>query len=247
MQNEKLQINLGAGQNKAEVILREVSEANELKVQAPLRVNIDGIITSVYEFLSKRITELDQINQKRCHIIVNREKIMIELVANENDFYLKQVISGTLQYNSKFLEFGINTGKVWSPTELGLFFKMNRAFFTTKEENMKLVTDLMNFKGTVNNQIERSAKESGDRTDNFTQIVNSNLPKSFNLVIPIFKGHKPENIEIETFAQIDGRDVHFTLISPGAQATMEQVRDIVIDEQLSLIREIAPDIAIIEV
>lgn len=52
---------------------------------------------------------------------------------------------------------------------------------------------------------------------------------------------------METFAKIDGRQVAFTLISPGAQATMEEVRDKAIDEQLEQIRAICPEIAIIEV
>lgn len=247
MQNEKLSINFSEGISKAELTIREVTKVNELEIKAPLKLQIKGIINTVSEFLAKRSSEEDQINQKQCHILVNREKISIELITNESDYYLNQSITGTQQLNPKFLEFGINTGKIWAPTELGLYFKMNRAFFTSKEENMKLVTDLMNFKGTVNNQIERSAKESGDRTDNFSQIVNSNLPKSFNLVIPIFKGSKPETIEVETFAQIDGRDVHFTLISPGAQATMEEIRDQIIDQELEFIRSICPDIAIIEI
>ena len=111
---------------------------------------------------------------------------------------------------------------------------------------MKLVTDLMNFKASVDNKIERSLKESGDRTDNFAQMVNSNLPKAFTLVIPVFKGMPPEIIEVETFAHINGREVSFVLLSPGAQQIVEELRSTVIDEQLSKIREIAPGIVIIE-
>ena len=57
----------------------------------------------------------------------------------------------------------------------------------------------------------------------------------------------PEVIEIETFARINGREVKFVLMSPGALMILEDIRNKVIDEQLSLIREIAPEIAIIEV
>ncbi len=58
---------------------------------------------------------------------------------------------------------------------------------------------------------------------------------------------QPETIEVETFAQVNGREVAFVLLSPGAQVTLEDLRDKVIDEQLEQIREIAPEIAIIEV
>ena len=246
MQNEKFQINLGEGTQKAEVIIREVKEVNELPILKPVKIDLSGTIGAPFEFLSKRADQEEQINQKRCHIIVDREKITIKLVFAENDEYLKGSVQGKLDFHPKFKEFGINTGEVWTPTQLGMFFKMNRAFFTTKENNMELVTTLMNFTASVNNKIERSAKESGDRTDNFEQVVNSNLPKSFNLVIPIFKGTAAETIEVETFAQIDGRSVGFTLLSPGAQATLEEIRDKAVDTELDKIREICPDIAIIE-
>jgi len=245
-ENKKVNVILSPGTEKAEIIIREVAKVNELEIKAPLKLNIKGVIGSVQEFLSKRNDQQDQINQKRCHILVNRENISIELIFNENDEYLSGKIKGTLEEHPKYKEFGINSGKVWTPTELGMFFKMNRAFFPDKSENMKLVTELMNFIGTVNSSIEKSAKENGDRSDKFAQTVNSNLPSSFKLNIPIFKGTNAESLEVETFANVNGRDVAFVLLSPAANQTMEDIRDKVIDEQLTAIREICSDIAIIE-
>lgn len=246
MQNEKFQVVLSEGVKKAEIIVREVKEVNELPVLKPLKIGIRGTIGAPLEFLTRRMDQADQINQKRCHILVDRQDISIKLVYNENDEYNTGTVIGVLEAHPKFVEFGINTGKVWRPAELGLFFKMNRSFFATREENMKLVSELMNFSATVNNSIQRSVKESGDRTDNFEQVVNSNLPKSFTLNVPIFKGKGSEIIEVETFANINGREVAFTLLSPAAQATQEDIRDNVVDEQLKEIRVLCPDIAIIE-
>lgn len=246
MKTENMQFNFAPGMEKAEVVIREVNKVNELEVKAPVKLKLDGVIGSVAEYLSKRADQPDQINQKRCHILVDREKIKIILVHNENDEYLTGSVHGTLDMHPKFKEFGINSGKVWTPTGLGMFFKMNRAFFSDKAENMKLVTTLMNFTATVNNSIERSAKENGDRTDKFAQVVNSNLPASFILTIPIFKGMLAETLEVETFAQVNGREVAFVLLSPAANQTMEDIRDRVVDDQLEAIREICPDIAIIE-
>lgn len=246
MKNEKLELNFAEGISKAEIVIREVEKVNELDVKPPLKLNIKGVIGSVAEFLSKRKDQEDQINQKRCHILVNREKISIELIYNENDEYQTGSIKGTLEEHPKYKEFGINSGKVWSPTELGMFFKMNRSFFPDKSENMKLVSELMNFTAKINSSIERSAKENGNRTDNFEQTVNSNLPASFVLNIPIFKGTQSENLEVETFAQVNGREIAFVLLSPAANQTMEDIRDKVIDEQLKNISENCPNIAVIE-
>ncbi|MEN6290787.1 MAG: hypothetical protein ABFD07_02065 [Methanobacterium sp.] len=241
MNTEKNQF-IGAG----EYTIREGKAPDQLPILKPVIVDISGTIKSVAEFLSKRLDQSDQINQKRCHVIIDREDISILLVIAENDPYLKGKVLAKLEMHPKFGEFGINTGKVWTPTELGMFFKMNRAFFKERDENMKLVTELMNFTATVNNSIERSAKENGDRTDKFAQTVNSNLPKSFSLEIPIFKGMQKETLEVETFAKINGRDVAFTLLSPGANQTTEDIRDKVIDEQIEKIKALCPDIAIIE-
>ena len=229
-----------------EVVLREGEATKQLDPKAPVKINIVGTINAPVEFLNKRI-DAEQFYQGDCHVLVNRDNITIELVVNESDAYKRGTVKGALQFNPKFTEFGINANKVWAPTELGMFFKMNRAFFTDRSNNMKLASALMNFTATVNNSIERSVKENGDRTDNFAQVVNSNLPDSFTLNIPIFKGMPAEQVEVETFAQVNGREVAFALLSPGAQATLEEMRDKVIDEQVAAIREIAPNIAIFEV
>lgn len=246
MQNEKLQINFAPGMAKAELVLREGVAPKELDPKAPVKTKLNGVIGAVVEYLTKRINT-EQFAQKDCHILVNRENIEITLIINEADEYKRGEIVGKLGYNPKFVEFGINGGKVWTPTELGMFIKMNRAFFADRAENMKLVSCLMNFTADVNNKIDRAVKENGNRADNFAQVVNSNLPESFTIQMPIFKGMQPETIEVETFAQVNGREVAFILLSPGAQATLEDLRDKVIDEQLKQIREIAPEIAIIEV
>ena len=246
MENEKLQINLGDGVTKAEVILREGQAVKELEPKAPVKTNLSGVIGVPVEYLRKRVNT-GQFGQERSHLIVNREEIMLTLVINEENEYERGQVSGKLEFHPIFTEFGINTGKVWTPTELGMFFKMNRAFFSDKAVNMKLVNDLMNFTATVNNTLEKSANEKGDRTDYFSQVVNSNLPKSFTLNMSIFKGMPVETLEVETFAKIDGRSVSFILLSPGANQTLESIRDGIIDDQLRQIIEVAPEIAIIEV
>ena len=243
-------ININATENNGkpvEVILREGKAAPELEPKAPVKTNLSGTIGTVVEYLTKRINA-KQFLQKDCHIIVDREKVSIELVINEADEYKRGNIKGELAFNPSFLKFGINDpSTTWQPAELGLFCKMNRAFFADPKENMTLVTTLMNFKADVNVKMERSLAENGNRTDNFAQVVNSNLPGKFNLKIAIFKGMPAENLEVETFAKIDGREVAFVLLSPCANQTLEDLRNKVIDEELVKINEIAPEIAIIEV
>ena len=246
MNTEHMNINFADGQSVAQIEIREGKAPMQIEPKAPLEFSVKGVIGAPFEFLKKRMDK-GQFEIRDCHIIVNREKVEITLVTNERDFYNKRTVTGQLQYHPAFAAFGINGDKVWTPTELGMFVKMNRAFFTDKSENMKLVSCLMNFTATINNKIERAASEKGDRTDSFAQVVNSNLPESFTLNIPIFKGMQPETLEVETFAQVNGREVSFVLLSPGAKDTLESLRDSVIESQLMAIAEIAPELAIIEV
>ena len=87
MQNEKFQMYLADGTQKVELIIREVNEVNELPIKEPVKINIRGTIGAVREFLTHRFDQPDQINQKRCHILVERDTITIVLIINENDEY----------------------------------------------------------------------------------------------------------------------------------------------------------------
>lgn len=246
MQNEKMQINLDKDCQKAEVVIREVDKVNELPVLEPEKVNISGTITSIFSFLEKRWECEGQINHEHTHIIVDRNNLSMTLVANETDARNKMVIVGKLQLSRQFMEFHINDGYAWEPLVLSQFIKMNRAYFSNRDENMKLVSVFKNFKAKVNTDYERDRKENGSFTDNYSQIVDSNMPDRFSVVLPIFKGTEAQSVEVETYATIDGHDVTVQLVSPGAQEVVDRTLDAIIDEQIAAIREIAPEIPFIE-
>lgn len=229
--------------NPIEVILREGVAAKQLDPKEPIVTDIKGAIDSPYRWLEKRVELIDQ---QGSHILVDRDECSISLIIDERDYY-QTSINGSLQPSTEIEKFGINTEKTWEPAKLGQFLKMNRAFFPSREENMTLVSILKNFKAKVNQDVEKSKEDNGNRTDNFSQVVDSNLPKSFKLSIPLFKSHQPEEIEVEIYADIDGREVRLSLVSAGANETIESTKNEIINEQLGLITGVAPDIAIIEI
>lgn len=244
-ENKKVVLNLQEG-GKTEVIFREGEAPKVLDPKAPVKIDLSGVIGAPVEFLTKRISEPGQINPKRCHVIVNREKLTVQLITAEDDEYLRGSVKGSLSLHPKFEEFGINQKKIWEPSELGQFFKMNRSFFANREENMKLVTDLKNFSATVNSSMDRHTKENGSMKVSYGQVVNSNLPEAFTLNIPIFKGVTAVTLQVECYANIDGSDVFLQLFSPAANQLIEEMRDQVIDAQIEAIKQLSPEIAIIE-
>ena len=199
-----------------EVVLREGKAPVALDPKEPERVIINGTIDAPFRWLEKRV---ELINQKSTNIIVNRDKMGLALTIDETCYYQTE-INGLLQASKEMLEFGINTDKKWEPIKLSQFFKMHRAFFKDKSENMMLVSTLKNFKAKVNQDIERSKEENGSKTDNYSQVV---------------------------YADVDGREVSLSLVSAGANEAIEEYKNKVIDEQVEAIKGVAPDIVIIEV
>lgn len=226
-----------------EIILREGKAAEQLPNHEPLPVSIDGTIDTPLRWLEKKVELIDQ---KKAYISVSRDEMSISLVDKENDYYSNS-ISGQLEPSKEMKDFGINTDKHWEPAKLSQFCKMKRSFFRDKAANMALVSTLKNFKAKVAQDIERSKEENGSKVDNYSQVVDSNLPKSFKLNIPLFKGFACEEIEVEIYADVDGRDVSLSLVSAGANETIEEYKNRVINEQIEAIKVVAPDIAIIEV
>jgi len=228
-----------------EVIIRQGEAPKAIDPKPPVITNITGTLPSVLEYLTKRVNT-GQFEQSKCAILVNREALTIQLVINEDDTYKRGTVTGKLEQFPKFKEFGINANKKWSPSELGKFIKMNRSFFESKEVAMKLTTTLMNFTATINQKIECAASEKGDKTDNFNQVVNSNLPEGFKVKMSVFKGYETFVFDVETIAEPNGKEIYFTLISPAANDVLEETRDNAINEQLDKIKEVSPNIVIIE-
>ena len=104
MGNEKMQVNFAPGMTEATLRVIELHEENELPVLEPDKVELAGTIGSVHEFLLKRISEKEQINQKRCYILVDRGKMTLKLVTNETDSRNKATVRGELKYYPKFLD-----------------------------------------------------------------------------------------------------------------------------------------------
>lgn len=163
------------------------------------------------------------------------------------DNYTKSTFTGKAAYSEIFEKFHINDEKMgWIPAKLGQFLRLNRAVFDKKEENMKLVSALKNFTANAKSEIEKQRDPSGSRADVYRTQVESNLPKDFTVNIAIFKGTEKTPIVVEFDHYLSDGEVYLQLVSPGAKEVADEYRDRCIDDVVGKIREIAPDIAIME-
>jgi len=234
-------------ENKIEVTIEdgvkslEILNGSALPRKEQLKIIINGLISSPLRFIEKRIEE---IIEKQSHILVDRDKMTIELVINEKNHY-KDSISGQLKINPDFEKWEINTGKSRTTHELANLIKMNRAFFENRQKAMELVSILKNFKAKVDKDIESANDDRGNIKVKLYQAVESNIPDAFKLKIPLFKGAKTNVIEVEI--SIEPSDLTCSLVSPDAKDFIIDERDAAIDNQLVEIKEIAKNLAIIEI
>lgn len=232
------------GEKPIEVVLREGAAPKALDAKAPESIDVTGVLSTPLDWLEKRV---DTIDQHKANILVERDEMRITLTVNERDHYEKGVIVGVAQFSDLFKAFGINDPtKGFVPAKLGQFLRLNRSVFEDKEACMKLVSALKNFQARANSEIQKHSDPSGSRAEVYRQTVESNLPKSFTVSMPIFKGPRKTTFDVEFDHYVSDGDVLLQLVSPGAKELSDESRDRNIDEVIAAIREIAPDIAILE-
>ncbi|MBD5256196.1 MAG: hypothetical protein HDS50_01000 [Bacteroides sp.] len=244
--NNKINLNIEnyTGKEPIVVVFREGLASKELDQKAPEKIAITGVLSTPLDWLKKRV---DTIPHEQACVFVERENNKIALVINETDPYKRGGIVGQAEFSELFRKFGINNPEVgWTPAKLGQFVRLNRAAFEDKEVCMKLVSALKNFKANAQSQIEKQHDPSGSRAEIYRQTVESNLPKSFTVHIPIFKGPEKVTFDVEFDHYLTDGEVFLQLVSPGAKEITDQWRDKAIDDVLEGIRKVAPDIAIIE-
>lgn len=219
----------------------QILTGNALEQQEPKIINLNGVLDSPLKWLEKRVSEIDQ---KKCHIVVDRDKMTISLIIDESDHY-STTITGKMELHPVFVKFGINAGKYRTTFEMAELIKMNRSYFENRQYAMELVTLLRQFKAKIDKQVEADVNPNkGDRRVLIAQKVDSNLHPAFNIIVPIFKGTEKMEIECETYFNPD--DLTCTLVSAGANDSIEDMKDSCVGEVLEQIKEIAPDVAIIE-
>lgn len=219
----------------------EIRKGEALELKQPVIVKIIGAgINAPLLWLQSRV---EQIEQKKAHILVDKARGSIALFEDENN-YFGTIINGELKISPTFKNFGINSGNYKTPLEMSEFIKMNRAYFENRQVAMELVTQLRKFRAKVDKQVEQEVNlNKGDKRLMLAQAVESNVPETFKVCMPIFKGMEKTTFEVETYFNPD--DLTCTLVSPDASETIENIKESAIDSIINEIKECCPEIVII--
>jgi len=237
------------------VSMLTVIHKNGLDEQEPISIQISGNIDSPLNWLQKRVVNVTMnensnsthiVLQLESHLLIDRNNLSIMLVLNETNPLLKGYILGKLEKHPDFLKWNINNpSSDWDHDSLSEFIKMNRSFFTDRNEAMKLSTALKELKVKVDKELEKYDDKKGNYRNIAVQTVKEmSIPAEFSINVPIFKGQNKVSIAIEIY--INPNNYRITLVSPDANDVVSDVRDSIINDQKSLIADLAPDIVIIE-
>jgi hypothetical protein len=168
----------------------------------PKPVDISGNIDAPSRFIEGRKTDFDK-SQRHC--LVSKTDGIIKLILNEQSVVNKYTIQGKIEIAKKFQSLGINNDKQgYSPEELANKLKLLRSLFVSNLEHINICGTLRNLKAKINRDIEDSNDKKGNVTKNFQQTVESNMPDSIKLKIPLLEGEEPVEIEVNVILEAEG-------------------------------------------
>lgn len=216
----------------------EIREGKAIDLHTGRDVSVSGTIVAVSEFLSKENISSSIILDS--HIVFSVDMMTIGLVYGLTERHPHEV-KGSIQLNPDLQKFGINSGNSYTTFELADFIKMNRHYFESKPVAMQLVSELKNFKAKVDKEIENSSNDRGNRRMLLNQVIDSNIPESFVLELPVFKGQPKARVTVEININ---DDFTCTLISPDLKEFILLESETLINQQLDLIKEMHPQLRI---
>lgn len=165
-------------------------------------VSIFGTISAPSRFIEGRKQDFES---SKKHCLVSKTDGLIKLVLNEQSVVDKYIIQGKIEVAKKFTALGINNDKVsYEPEELANKLKLLRSMFVSNIEHANICSTLRNLKAKINSQIESLNDRKGNVTENFKQTVNSNMPDSIKLKLPLLEGEEPIEIEVNVILEANG-------------------------------------------
>ncbi|SHG28399.1 hypothetical protein [Flavobacterium johnsoniae] len=199
-----------------------------------------GAINSVFEYLSKKIVKTEIIENSKIEFCYDKLYINLLYDARQRN---PDLIEGSLKLHPDLLKFNINSGKPYGTYELSDFIKMNRHYFENKDYAMKLVSQLRDFEGKVSRDLEQKGDDRGNKRALINQVVESNIPASFILELPVFVGQNKIRLEVEVSINAS---FECTLISPDLKELIDIKSKEILGEQLKLIRDLHPELKVFE-
>ena len=201
----------------------------------PNPVKISGTITAPALFVAGR---KDDFSESKRHCLVSKTDGKIELIINEQSTTDKYTVIGQIEISKKFKNLGINTDTSYQPKELANKLKLLRNLFPKPLEHAQICATLRNLVPITYWEIEDNDDKRGNVKQTFVQTVESNVPDSITLRIPLLEGEDPVDIEVAVTLEASGTSqIECFLESIEAAEIIEEQFEKRVSEEVEKIKE----------
>lgn len=187
--------------NGEEIIIRQ---GQALPPVEPQQVKITGDIKTVSSFIEKRkeplfsdnSAGLQEINPDRAIVEIDKEAMTITLKLDP-EYKYGTVVTAKLEPNPDLVQFAINKNKQFSQRELVQLLKFSRLYFEDFGKHGDLLKAYQAFTAKTVTDLANDSDSRGNKNFAFNKKVETGLPATFIMNIPIFKGQDPKRFMVE--------------------------------------------------
>lgn len=210
----------------------------------PVMERIEGDINTISSFIKKRYPcpsspeglGLQFVDKDRVIVTVDREKFSI-LVELDPEHPRGASIFGQLSLAPELVKFNINTGKSWSREDLVKLIRFNKMFFGNRDQADALEQAYMAFRAEVYANIAKTNDNRGNVESGYKKSVTTNIPESFVLNIPIFKGQDRRQIRVDIIIEATDSSARFFLESVDLHDITVIESDLILSKQLECCKD----------
>lgn len=230
---------------KTNVVIRH---GEALPLREPKAIAISGDITTVRKFIEKRLpafseqepannTQLQTVFTNRSIVVVDKEAMTIELLLDPESPYGGKVL-GSLLLTEDIKNFGINTNKVYSREDVVKLLRFNKRFFSSSEVYAELMKAFSAFTGNVRVKSTESSDNRANRDIALKVISESNIPTTFVLSIPVFKGVPALSFVTEICYDYSDSSFIFWFESPELKEQIEAQKEQIFINELEACKDL---------
>lgn len=215
-----------------------ILEGKTLDFKHPEKIKLSGNIQSISAFLAKRYSGrvgkgLQEVDKEKAVVVVDADKMTVHLDIDPENHFGAEVLA-TLLFTPELLAFNINVeGHEFTREAMIKLLKYNKRFFENPMKQEELLNSYMKLNLTGSTQIKAESDDRGNRDFAFKKNIESqNIPHSFVLEIPIFKGQPVEKFRVDICISVTEGSVRFWFESVELVELIEERKQSIFAEEL---------------
>jgi len=217
-------INITVADGVQEIVIREGRALDQIQSK---QVVLVGDISTPSEYYRTRPHTVDP---DKAVVIYNRKNCSIELQCDAAN-PLGAIVKGSLEKSDEIKDFGINSQKTFSQTELVKLIRFNKRFFADRDEVETFLTKLVAFKFASTIDSANNVKDNrGNHSNSFAKKVESDIPTSIKFAMPLFKNASPVEFISEIVLDVAENTARFWFESVDLETLIQSTIDAEFDK-----------------